>query len=152
MTATQCARPDRAPPYPAGPADAEVMAAIHAAAFPAWDAWDAKVFREQVAQPGVLALLHPSGGMIVARLAADEAEILTLAVIPDSRRTGIAATLLQAASCQLAERGARACFLEVSVRNEAALALYTNAGFTRAGLRRDYYSDTSDALVLRLDF
>lgn len=139
-------------PYRAGPGDAEVMAAIHAASFPARDAWGAETFRQQASLPGVLALLHPSGGMIVARIAADEAEILTLAVIPERRRGGVGAMLLHAASRQLAALGARACFLEVSVRNEAALALYANAGFIKAGLRRDYYSDTSDALVLRLEF
>jgi len=50
-----------------------------------------------------------------------------------------------------AAMGASAIFLEVSTGNRAALALYARAGFTPIGRRPGYYSDRSDALVLRLD-
>ena len=40
-------------------------------------------------------------------------------------------------------------FLEVAVTNHAARALYAAHGFTEAGLRRHYYSDGTDALILR---
>jgi ribosomal-protein-alanine N-acetyltransferase len=45
--------------------------------------------------------------------------------------------------------GAAAMFLEAAVTNAAALALYAAHGFTRAGLRRRYYTDGTDALILR---
>jgi ribosomal-protein-alanine N-acetyltransferase len=48
-----------------------------------------------------------------------------------------------------AAQGAVAMFLEVAVTNTAARALYAAHGFTEAGLRRRYYSDGTDALVLR---
>jgi hypothetical protein len=63
-------------------ADIEVMAAIHAAAFAPADAWSAEVFDLQLAMPNIFGLLHQKGGLILARVAADEAEILTLAVVP----------------------------------------------------------------------
>jgi ribosomal-protein-alanine N-acetyltransferase len=126
------------------------MAAIHATAFPAPDAWRADIFSQQLAFPGVFGLLHPSGGMILARVAADEAEILTLAVAPEARGSGIAAALLQQAGTIAASMGAAAVFLEVAVTNAAARAAYDRAGFQLVGRRRAYYADASDALVLRL--
>lgn len=136
---------------PARQSDCTVMEAIHATAFTARDAWSRDVFSLQLTLPGVVALLHPPKGLIIARIAADEAEILTLAVIPAARRSGVATRLLGAAARQVAALGARAFFLEVSVRNNAARALYERAGFTEKGRRARYYSDGSDALVLRLD-
>jgi ribosomal-protein-alanine N-acetyltransferase len=134
----------------ATPADGAVMAAIHATAFATSDAWRAEVFSQQLGLPGVFGLLHPSGGMILARVAADEAEILTLAVAPESRGIGIAAALLQQAAIISAAKGAAAIFLEVAVANIAARAAYDRAGFQLVGRRRAYYADASDALVLRL--
>jgi [ribosomal protein S18]-alanine N-acetyltransferase len=132
-------------------ADIDVMAAVHASAFPPADSWSRDVFSLQLALPNVFGLLHPSGGLILIRVAADEAEILTLAVSPDVRRGGIGATLLREATTVAAAMGIRTVFLEVSVANDAAHRLYTRAGFIQAGRRRQYYPDRSDALVLRLD-
>jgi len=132
-------------------ADCDVMAAIHASAFTAADAWGRDVFGLQLALPNVFGLLHRLGGFILMRVAADEAEVLTLAVAPAVRRSGLGRTLLHDACKHAATNGARVVFLEVSVRNTAALALYTGAGFTEAGRRLHYYSDDADALVLRLD-
>jgi ribosomal-protein-alanine N-acetyltransferase len=49
-------------------------------------------------------------------------------------------------------RGARLMYLEVAIGNSAARALYQALGFTTAGLRRHYYADGADALVLRVRF
>jgi ribosomal-protein-alanine N-acetyltransferase len=57
---------------------------------------------------------------------------------------------MRALMAQVARRGAGEMFLEVSARNDAARALYAGLGATEAGLRRRYYPDGSDALVLRL--
>jgi ribosomal-protein-alanine N-acetyltransferase len=137
--------------YRAALADIDLMAAVHASAFAGSDAWSRDVFSLQLALPNVFGLLHPSGGMILARVAADEAEILTLAVNPAARRGGIGAALLREAASLAATMGARAVFLEVSVANIAARQLYSASGFIQAGRRPRYYSDNSDALVLRLD-
>ncbi len=49
-------------------------------------------------------------------------------------------------------RGARAAWLEVRASNAAAQAMYTDAGFVPAGLRRGYYRrPPEDALIYRLD-
>ena len=136
---------------PATRLDTAILAAIHAASFPPAEAWSCNVFSQQLAIPNVFSLLHEAGGLILVRVAADEAEILTLAVIPAARRGGFGSVLLGQATAAARAMGARAVFLEVSVANIAARNLYTKVGFVQAGRRPNYYFDTSDALVLRLD-
>jgi ribosomal-protein-alanine N-acetyltransferase len=87
--------------------------------------------------------------MLLARIAADEAEILTLAVVPAVRRRGIAHGLLTAALAEFSRLAIGSVFLEVSVRNTAAAALYASLGFTQVGERAHYYSDGSAASVLK---
>ncbi len=135
-------------PLLATPAYAAAMAAMHAAAFPPSECWDAAAIAAQLALPGVFGLLDPAGGMVLARAAADEAEILTLAVVPAARRRGIARTLLEAAAARVALAGGRAMFLEVSAANAPARALYELSGYREVGRRKRYYADGSDALVL----
>ncbi len=86
---------------------------------------------------------------MLARAAADEAEILTLAVRPEARGKGLGRALLQAAINQARTLGAATMFLEVGADNPHALALYAGLGFAKVGARKAYY-DGRDALVLRL--
>jgi ribosomal-protein-alanine N-acetyltransferase len=134
---------------PAGLAHAAAMAAIHRMAFPPNEAWGTDAIALQLALPGVIGWLDRRGGMILARVAADEAEVLTLAVAPPARRLGLGARLLDVALTAAAARGARTAFLEVSIANAAAYGLYARAGFTPTGRRPRYYADGTDALVLR---
>jgi ribosomal-protein-alanine N-acetyltransferase len=130
-------------------AHADVMAEIHRAAFPRGESWSRDVMILQLDLPMVFGFVHPDGGMILARVAADEAEILTLGVSPVWRRRGLGAALLRAAMDRAGALGAVSMFLEVAVSNDAARALYRAHGFIEAGLRRHYYSDGTDALILR---
>lgn len=132
-------------------AHAAVLAAIHAAAFPPGQAWGEDAISLQLALPGAFGLLDVRGGMLLGRLAADEAEVLTLGVAPEARRDGVATGLLRAARQESRARGAAALFLEVAIGNAAALALYRGEGFVEVGRRRRYYADASDALVLRMN-
>jgi [ribosomal protein S18]-alanine N-acetyltransferase len=130
-------------------AHAGVMADIHRSAFPANEAWPRDVMILQIGLSRTFGLVHLAGGMVLSRVAADEAEILTLAVRPDQRRGGVGSALLCAAMDRAAALGAVSMYLEVAVTNHAARALYARHGFTEAGLRRRYYSDGTDALILR---
>lgn len=133
----------------ATPLHAATLAAIHAASYPKDERWDASFFAGQLVLPGHFALLNPDGaGMILARVMSDEAEILSLAVMPERRRDGIGAALLRAAIARCGELGATRLYLEVSTNNTPARALYNAAGFTMVGHRKRYYPDGSDALVL----
>jgi [ribosomal protein S18]-alanine N-acetyltransferase len=139
-------------------AAAGVAAAIHARAADA--PWSAETIAGLLAQPGVSGLLALTGeapqGFILCRVAADEAEVLTLAVLPEARRRGIARALVTAAMAQVTAGGAARLLLEVSVRNDAALALYRSVGFDEVGRRKDYYAESAgggpaDALVMATD-
>jgi ribosomal-protein-alanine N-acetyltransferase len=94
-------------------------------------------------------------GFVFSRIAADEAEILTIAVDPSLRRAGIGAKLLAAHLARLAAQRVKMLFLEVDQNNLAARALYARFGFQQVGERKAYYR-TADggratALVMRLD-
>ena len=130
------------------------MAAVHAieqAAFS--DPWSARDFRECVASDVVfLVAAAPDGvaGYIIAQDAADEAEILNLAVAPARHRGGIGRALVERTLATLARRGARRVFLEVRELNSAARALYAALGFEEVGRRSRYYQrPVEDAIVLR---
>lgn len=131
-----------------GPAYAAVLAVIHGAAFPQ-EAWDASAFQVQLEMHGVIGLLDPRGGLVLLRVTADEAEILTIGVVPKMRRQGMAKALLREAIARAAKLGAQTLFLEVGLGNHAARRLYERAGFTEAGRRRAYYANGEDALILR---
>ena len=132
----------------AGPLHATALSAIHARAFPEDECWDERIIAGQLSQPGVFGLIDPRGGMLLARLAADEAEVLTVAVVPERRQQGLGAGLLVRAGEEARRRGAVRMFLEVSTRNPAARGLYQQLGFQQVGRRKGYYADGSDALVM----
>lgn len=139
-------------PLHATPHHAAAMALVHAAAFPPGDRWGPEAIALQLGLPGAFGFLLPvaeGGGFILARVAADEAEVLTLAVAPNTQGRGRGHKLLTAAMDHARSHGAASMFLEVSPGNAAALALYNSAGFVPVGRRPRYYPGGGDALVLR---
>jgi ribosomal-protein-alanine N-acetyltransferase len=127
--------------------DRPVLAALHARSF--MKAWDARAVGALLETPGTTALIAADRGFAMIRVAAGEAEILTLCVAPEARRAGLGARLLGAAAEAASAQGAREMFLEVAESNKAARALYARAGFVEVGRRRSYYDAGEDALVLR---
>ncbi len=125
--------------------------AIEAAAFT--DPWSARDFRECLASDVVFLVAEAPGGVVgylVAQYAADEGEILNLAVTPARHRHGIGRALVERALATLADHGARSIFLEVRESNAAARALYAALGFEEVGCRPAYYRrPAEDAIVLR---
>ena len=88
-------------------------------------------------------------GFVIVRVAADEAELLNLAVAPEHRHAGQGTALLQHAFDALHTRGARTIFLEVRASNRPAIAFYQRHGFAISGRRRNYYRDPpEDALTM----
>ena len=92
-------------------------------------------------------------GFVISRVAADEAEILSVAVAQAYRGRAVARALLRHHLGRLAALGARKVFLEVYEGNVPALRLYRRAGFIEAGRRKGYYpnatGEPATALVLR---
>ena len=122
---------------------APVLEALHAVAFDT--PWSAKVLAELIETPGAFAWLasrdlrEPPDGFVLGRVAVDEAEILTLAVRPEGRRSGVARALMAAAMETAIVAGAERMFLEVADDNPAARALYASLGFAEVGERPGYY-------------
>lgn len=129
--------------------DAE-MAAIHAAAMTLPRPWSAAEFAAIRTMPGILCLTLPHA-FALGRSAADEAELLTIAVAPEAQRRGTGRRLLDRLHARLAADGTRRIFLEVAETNAAARALYLKAGYAETGRRRGYYSEASptiDAILM----
>lgn len=142
---------------------AETLAAIHAAAFAgAGRAWSGPEIQALLAESATGVRLAHRGaapgdalapaGFALYRTAADEAELLTIAVLPGDRRAGLGAGLLSACEAGARAAGAARIFLEVAAGNAAARALYARAGYRECGRRRGYYLHADgardDALVL----
>ena len=81
---------------------------------------------------------------------AGDADLLTIATIPQARRRKVASRLLTELVGTARRAGCRAVLLEVRASNTAAQSLYAAHGFTRIGLRRRYYwAPQEDAVVMR---
>lgn len=127
------------------------LAAIHAACFTVPRPWSAAELADLIASPSTL-LAEASDGFALARVAADEAELLTIAVRPEARGRGLGSALLRDVLTAAAARGAGRMLLEVAADNAAALALYRREGFAECGRRRGYYAAPDgrriDALIM----
>ena len=119
------------------------LSAIHASAFARpWSAQDFEGFlaERQITADGLFLDrdAQPSG-FVLSRRAADEAEILSVALAREARGRGHARLLLASHLQALAHAGVRRVHLEVEDGNEPALALYRRLGFVEVGRRDGYY-------------
>lgn len=130
---------------------ADDLARLHAAVSPS--PWSARAFADLLAAPGTILATRP-GAFALARVAADEAELLMIATHPDFRRRGRARACLAEIIRAASRAGAATLHLEVAADNRSARALYHAEGFARSGLRQGYYQrpdgHRQDALLLVL--
>jgi ribosomal-protein-alanine N-acetyltransferase len=142
---------------PASLRDAPALARIHGASF--HRGWGESEFESMLTERNTLAHRLRMGrkivGFSVSRLAADEAEILSIAVAESHRGRGLSHNLLLTHLGHLAGRGVRTVFLEVEENNPPARRLYERAGFAVVGRRERYYrqdgGEPLNALLMRRD-
>ena len=142
---------------PASLRDAPALAQIHGASF--HRGWGESEFESMLTERNTLVHRLRVGrktvGFSVSRMAADEAEILSIAVAESHRGRGLSHNLLLTHLGHLAGRGVRTVFLEVEENNQPARRLYQRAGFTVVGRRERYYRQSGgeplDALLMRRD-
>ena len=141
----------------ATPRDAPSLAQLHGASF--HRGWGEGEFETMLTERNTLVHRLRMGrkviGFAVSRLAADEAEILSIAVGSNHRGRGLSRDLLLTHLGHLAGRGVRAGFLEVEENNQPARRLYQRAGFATIGRRERYYrqpgGEELNALLMRRD-
>lgn len=130
----------------------EDMAALYGAAFAQSRAWSAAEISGLLAQPTTFAIAAGAAGFALGRVVADEAELITLAVAPEMRRTGVGRGLLAGFEAAAKARGAVRALLEVAADNRAALGLYRADEWRESARRRGYYRRINgvhcDAIIL----
>lgn len=147
-----------------GPERASELAEMHAQIFN--PPWTEQSFVELLSHPGSTAFLArvrarvdalpEPAGFIVGQLAADEAEVLSVGVVPQWQRRGVGSILIEGLARAVKRADAKRLFLEVAADNQAAFELYRGLGFTAVGMRKGYYDRAGsgqaaqDALVLAL--
>jgi ribosomal-protein-alanine N-acetyltransferase len=137
--------------------DAPKLAQLHGASF--HRGWGETEFEQMLAERNTLVHRLRQGrktiGFAVSRIAADEAEILSIAVDAKHRGRGLSRNLLLTHLGHLAGRGVRIVFLEVEEKNHPARRLYDRAGFSVAGRRERYYKQPDgeqlSAVLMRRD-
>jgi ribosomal-protein-alanine N-acetyltransferase len=141
----------------ASPRDAPRLAELHGEAF--HRGWGEGEFEVMLTERNTLVDRLRIGrnvvGFAVSRMAADEAEILSIAVADSHRGRGLSRDLLLTHLGHLAARGVRTVFLEVEENNQPARRLYERARFSVTGRRERYYRQSGgeqlNALLMRRD-
>jgi len=155
----------------AGQSDAVdcIMAVMHRAFDPTYgEAWNRRQIGDALAMPNTHALLidpegnvlspldgqslrEPAAGFVLTRTAADEEELLLIAVTPEHRRLGLAEILIGQLFLSARERGVRKIFLEMR-RGNPAVFLYEKLGFQPIGERSNYYKTQSGDRIDAITF
>lgn len=114
--------------------------------------WPEASVREVLGWQGILALaIEGRGevvGFLIGRQLRDEAEVLNLAVSPETRRNGAGGALLRTAVAEFRKRGVNRVFLEVRESNAAGIAFYAKHSFSKLGRREGYYRDPAEAAIV----
>lgn len=115
--------------------------------------WSRQAFEEEANNNLAHYLVVDDDGLIAGYagmwVIIDEAHVTNVAISPDYRQKGLGEKLLNALIAQAIDKGATSMTLEVRASNTAAQKLYAKKGFTKQGLRPNYYTDThEDALIM----
>jgi tRNA threonylcarbamoyladenosine biosynthesis protein TsaB len=157
LRAADAKRPGELAPvklHVANAGESQRLSALHGRCFR--EPWAADFIGRVLERQNSFALVavDPRGqerGFAFVRQTADEAELLSIGVVKDARKSGIGARLLAGVTDRVRSAGARYLFLEVAEDNLAARTLYARAGFKQTGRRKGYYEneqDSVDALTL----
>ncbi len=118
------------------------------------DPWSLQSVQNELKNPLSTWLVAETDGTVLgyvgAQTAADESDIMNLAVHPQHRRCGIGKELLLTLQKNLTENGSMAITLEVRMSNLTASSLYEKMGFQTVGRRPNYYfHPREDAIIMR---
>ena len=148
---------------------ARIMQVMEAAFDPTYgEAWNRKQITDALAMPSTRALVVdgegapiagdspqndslPPAGFVLTRKAADEEELLLIAVTPEFRRRGLGEMLIQHLFARAQKEGTSRIFLEMR-RGNPAIHLYEKVGFKPIGERPNYYRLTTGERIDAITF
>lgn len=120
------------------------------------DSWDEDFFIEELRDEHSDYIVGEIGGKIIAcagiKIFLDEAEGMTVAVLPEFQGRGIGKKILLETIRLAKKRGAKSMILEVRVSNVPALHVYQKFGFKIVGRIKRYYVSGEDALTMYAKF
>lgn len=135
---------------PATPADLDALVAADSSCF-GTRAWSETLVTQELAADSRFVVVAESDAILgYASLmeVADVADVQRIAVLPDARRRGVGARLLDMLLMRARLSGCARVLLEVRADSEAAIGLYRSFGFEEIDRRHGYYGAGVDALVL----
>jgi ribosomal-protein-alanine acetyltransferase len=116
------------------------------------DAYDRNLFAEFHHKCGDLFLVaeRPSGicGYAITCMRGDRAEIVSIAVDPPARGTGVASALIESTLRRVRRRNVTRLVLMVKLTNAPARAFYEKYGFHKVRVVREYYEDHTDGVLM----
>lgn len=117
------------------------------------DPWSEQAFESGMNSPFFYGILFEEGGQVCAyaceMVIFEDAEILNVAVVPSFRRRGLGEELMLALENYAKNKGAERLLLEVREGNIPARGLYEKQGFEAYGVRKNYYEDGENAVVMQ---
>ena len=133
------------------PGDLRSLAAAEVECFE--DPWPEAYFASELFAPARFqrVLVDPAGSLAAYLFTAWQyldLHILKIATLPEHRRNGLGKRLMAIAEEHAREKAGETLTLEVRLTNTGAIALYESLGYEQMGLRKGYYADDSDALVM----
>ena len=88
-------------------------------------------------------------GFITYSLGYDDADIESIFILPDKRKQGYAKELISFSMERIKKADKKSIFLEVKESNISAISLYLSFGFKKVSIRKKYYADGSNAIVMQ---
>lgn len=114
--------------------------------------WSERMFIPEVEDENAYYLVGVRGDEVICyggfHKVLDEAHITNIAVRADSRGRGIGTLLMSELISRARMLGVKYMTLEVRDNNENAIKLYKSFGFTVEGIRKRYYNNVRDALIM----
>lgn len=133
--------------------DLDALEEIERASFS--DPWTRQMLEETLDNPLCVCAGMKCAGRLVGYASMyhilSEGQILSIAVLPEYRRQGIAGALYSAFLKYAKDNQIENFYLEVRASNKAAISFYTKLGFKPTGIRKSYYSSpTEDAVLMEI--
>ncbi len=116
--------------------------------------WSLKQWEKELLEPYRVCIGIFSSNTLLSMccgwLVLEELQLTVIAVHPEYRRQGLAKLVLKTLLNKAHKAGASYATLEVATDNQQAIKLYESLGFQTTGFRRNYYKNSSDALIQSL--